>query len=291
MNPKDLLLILLVIIVWGLNFIAIKIGLQGMPPLLLAAMRFSTLLPVIFFIKPPKLKFRWLLAYSLLINFGQFAFLFSGIAFGMPAGMSSLVAQAQPFFTIFLAFLILKENIKLQNMVGLCVSALGLILISTSASTHVTALGMILTLFAALFWAAGNIVIKMIKHVDMMSLTIWGGLLTAVPFWICSFWFEGTSVIQHSFSQIHLITIIAVLYLTYAATVFGYGMWAKMLTKYPAGTVTPFTLLVPVVGLSSSAVYLNEQLTTTDLVGTVVVMTGLCINVFWDKFKPHPKKP
>lgn len=69
-----------------------------MPPLLLAGLRFLLVaFPAIFFVARPKVPLTLLLGYGLTISFGQFAFLFCAIKFGMPAGLASLVLQAQAF--------------------------------------------------------------------------------------------------------------------------------------------------------------------------------------------------
>jgi len=113
MSPRDLLLALVVIVVWGLNFVVIMVGLQDVPPMLLGALRFLlAALPAVFFIRPPRVPLRWLLAYGLTISLGQFAFLFSAMKVGMPAGLASLVLQSQAFFTLFFAALLLGERVR-----------------------------------------------------------------------------------------------------------------------------------------------------------------------------------
>lgn len=277
---QDLCLIMLVILAWGFNFVAIKVGLQEMPPILLGALRFSLLLIPAIFIPFPKIKLSLLVTYGLSINFGQFIFLFSAIKLGMPAGLSSLVLQSQAFFTLILASVILNESFKLQNIVGLTIAVIGLIVIGTHLDTNVTLAGLIVTLCAALCWAVGNITIKKAHGVDMLSLTVWGGLIAIIPFWLVSLFFEGTSHIKNALIHINLITLLAISYLTLIATILGYALWGKMLAKYPASFIAPFSLLVPVIGLTSTAMILDETLTLAELIGSIIIMIGLCINVF-----------
>ncbi|SUG78060.1 O-acetylserine/cysteine export protein [Salmonella enterica subsp. enterica] len=99
MSRKDGFLALLVVVVWGLNFVVIKVGLHHMPPLLLAGLRFLLVaFPAIFFVARPKVPLTLLLGYGLTISFGQFAFLFCAIKFGMPAGLASLVITGAGLF-------------------------------------------------------------------------------------------------------------------------------------------------------------------------------------------------
>jgi O-acetylserine/cysteine efflux transporter len=74
--------------------------------------------------------------------------------------------------------------------------------------------------------------------------------------------------------------VFAILYLAFIATIVGYSLWGKLLARYPAGSVAPFSLLVPVIGLASAAVFLGEGLSAAQVVGAALVMAGLVVNVF-----------
>ncbi|MCQ4269645.1 EamA family transporter [Pseudomonas kuykendallii] len=281
MSPKDLLLALVVIIVWGLNFVVIKVGLHGLPPMLLGALRFMlAAFPAVFFIKRPQIPLRWLLAYGLTISLGQFAFLFSAMYVGMPAGLASLVLQSQAFFTLFFAALFLSERIRPANLVGLVVAAGGLILIGAEGDRSMTLAGFVLTIAAASMWALGNIVTRKVGKVNLVGLVVWGSLIPPLPFFALSWMLEGPQTIEAALRGISLDSILALVYLAFGATILGYGLWSRLLSRYPTGQVAPFSLLVPVIGLSSSAWLLGEHLSAVQVVGATVVMLGLLINVF-----------
>jgi O-acetylserine/cysteine efflux transporter len=281
MSPKDLLLALVVIIVWGLNFVVIKVGLHGLPPMLLGALRFIlAAFPAVFFIKRPQIPLRWLLAYGLTISLGQFAFLFSAMHVGMPAGLASLVLQSQAFFTLFFAAAFLGERIRPANLLGLLVAAGGLILIGTEGDRSMTLAGFVLTIAAASMWAMGNIVTRKVGKVNLVGLVVWGSLIPPLPFFALSWMLEGPATIETALRGISLDSILALVYLAFGATILGYGLWSRLLSRYPTGQVAPFSLLVPVIGLSSSAWLLGEHLSTMQMIGAVVVMLGLLINVF-----------
>lgn len=285
MKPHHLITALIVIVLWGMNFVVIKIGLKGIPPLLLAALRFMFVaFPAIFFLAKPKVTFKWLLAYAATISFGQFAFLFSAIAVGMPAGLASLVLQAQAFFTVGLSALIFGDKLKTSNVLGMLIASLGLILLGSASinasASQVSLAGFILTLCAALSWACGNVVSKKIGSVNMLSLVAWSALLPIIPFVALSCLLDGVAVVWHSLSHISLNAILAILYLSGAASLIGYTLWGKLLAALPTHVVAPLTLLVPVVGLSSAWLLLDETLNSTQIIGAFVVMAGLIFNVF-----------
>jgi len=286
MPLKDLLLALVVIVAWGLNFVVIKVGLDGLPPMLLGGLRFVLVLfPAIFFIKRPQLPWRWLMAYGTTISLGQFAFLFEAMGNGMPPGLASLVLQSQAFFTLFFAAMFLGERLRAASLLGLLVAAGGLALIGSENGSHVPFLALVLTLCAAACWAMGNIITRRFGNIDLVALVIWGALIPPLPFFALSWWLEGPALIESSLRGIGLNSILALAYLAFIATMLGYSLWSGLLSRYPAGKVAPFSLLVPVVGLSSSALLLGERLSTLQCWGGVLVMVGLLINVFGSRLR------
>ncbi|EBG0199387.1 O-acetylserine/cysteine exporter [Salmonella enterica subsp. enterica serovar Enteritidis] len=287
MSRKDGFLALLVVVVWGLNFVVIKVGLHHMPPLLLAGLRFLLVaFPAIFFVARPKVPLTLLLGYGLTISFGQFAFLFCAIKFGMPAGLASLVLQAQAFFTMALGAFVFSERLQRKQLAGIALAIIGvLVLIEASLNgQHIAMSGFMLTLAAAFSWACGNIFNKKIMQHSprpaVMSLVVWSALIPILPFLQSSLLLEGADHITQSLITIDMTTILSLLYLAFVATILGYGIWGALLGRYETWRVAPLSLLVPVVGLASAAVLLGETLTGMQLAGAVLIMAGLYINVF-----------
>lgn len=281
MSPKDLLLALLVIVVWGLNFVVIKVGLHGMPPMLMGALRFMlAAFPAILFVRRPQVPLRWMLAYGMTISLGQFAFLFYAMYVGMPAGLASLVLQSQAFFTLFFAALFLGERLRGSNLFGLLVAASGLVLIGLQGGQAMTLAGFALTIAAASMWALGNVVTRKLSKVNLVGLVVWGSLIPPLPFLALSLWLEGPALISQSLRSLGLDSMLVLAYLAFGATILGYGLWSRLLSRYPASQVAPFSLLVPVVGISSSGLLLGERLGALQMAGAALVMAGLLINVW-----------
>lgn len=280
MSPKDLLLALVVIIVWGMNFVVIRVGLDNIPPMLLGGLRFLlAAFPAILFIKRPQMPLRWLVAYGATISLGQFAFLFSAMKVGMPAGLASLVLQSQAFFTLFFAVFFLGERLRLANLIGLLIAASGLLLIGTQGDRSMTLAGFLLTIGAASMWALGNIVTRKVGRVNLIGLVVWGSLIPPIPFFALSWLLEGPEAISGALRGFDLDSLLVLVYLAFGATILGYGLWSRLLSRYPANTVAPFSLLVPVVGLTSAALLLDEHLGLLQATGAALVMLGLVINV------------
>ncbi len=297
MSFKDKLLALCVVFVWGLNFVVIKIGVENMPPLLLAGLRFVLVaFPALLFVKRPQVPLRWLIAYGMTISFGQFAFLFFAIKLGMPVGLASVMLQAQAFFTILFGVLLLSEKLCWHHIAGMLVTVFGMVILATAGmeneatagmegqlSSGITLTTIICILAAALSWGLGNISNKMIMRdhpTPVMSLVVWSALVPIVPFFACCWLFDGSAVIADSLLNIQLPTVLALCYLAFIATFVGYGIWGYLLSRYETWRVTPLTLLVPVVGIFSGALILDERLSPQQMLGALVIIVGLLLNVF-----------
>lgn len=287
MNKIDRLLALCVVVIWGINFVIIKFGLEGIPPFLLGGLRFLfVLFPAVFFVRMPKVPLRLLVMYGLAMNFAQFAFLFCAIKFGMPAGLASLVMQAQAFLTLLLCALFFGEKIKINHMVGIAIAGIGIAILGMGQAplANVTAVGFILTLCAATSWACGNVVNKHIGRVShgdsVFSVVVWSSAIPILPFLLCSYLFEGPDVMINSLTHIDLKGILSIAYLSFAASIFGYSIWGKLLSRYETWRVAPLTLLVPLVGLAAAWIILDETLSISQLSGAILIMMGLLVNVF-----------
>ena len=282
MPLKDWFAALIVIAAWGINFVVIKVALFEIPPLLLGAVRFTLVaFPAIFFIKRPAVSLRSLMEYALIISFAQFIFLFTAIYIGMPAGLASLVLQSQAFFTVLIAAWFLHEGVRRHNVVGIAVAVLGLVLIGWGARPgSVSVLGFTFTICAAICWAIGNIVVKGFGDIDMLALVVWGALIPPIPFFVLSWFIEGPELIGHSLTHMTFLGFGALIYLVLIATIVGFVLWGRLLARHPASKVAPLSLLIPVIGLVSSALLLDEHMAPIQWIGGAIVMVGLAVNTF-----------
>ncbi|QKS27911.1 MAG: EamA family transporter [Candidatus Accumulibacter similis] len=284
MQPRDLVLALLVVTVWGLNFSVIRIGVADVPPLLLGALRFLlAAFPALLFLRPPKVPWRLYLAYGMTISVGQFAFLFSAIHLGMPSGLASLVLQSQAFLTMVFATFWLNERWRGHQLGGLLLAAGGLALIGSAHGLTMPLAGFLLTLAAATMWAIGNIVTRAVSHcgpINQLAFVVWASLVPPLPFLVLSLLLEGLPAIDAAIGALSLRSFAAVAYLAWAATLLGYGLWTRLLARYPVNQVAPFSLLVPLVGLTTGWLAFGETLQPVHFAGAALLMLGLAINLF-----------
>jgi O-acetylserine/cysteine efflux transporter len=280
MPIRDLLLALGVVTLWGLNFVAIKWGVDEVSPFLLTALRYiGCALPAIFFVRRPNVSWGLLLAYGMSVGVLQFSFLFSAVRLGMPAGLASLVMQMQVFFTLGLAALFLGERPTPLRLTGAGIALLGLCTIGAEHIGGAVLIPLLMTLLAAFFWSVSNIVTKRAGKVDMFAFVIWGSLVPPLPMLALSLLLEGPGPLL-ALPFVSPQAIFSVLFIAYGSTLLGYGGWAILLGRYPAGLVTPFALLVPVIGFAAAFVFLGEAVSALEMVGSLLIFAGLMLNVF-----------
>ena len=287
MAPRHILLALLVAFVYGVAFVAIKLAVLEIPPLLVTGWRFLlTAVPLVFFIKPPKVAFYWPIAFGLVQGVLMFGLIFSAISLGMPGGLTSLVAQLQVFFTIgFAAFLFAERPLK-HHYIGAGIAFLGIFITGWSKFQDATPLlPFMMVVLAAACWGIANIIAKAARPPDMLAVIIWGSLAAPLPLFFASMIIEGTSFAVPNVMP-SMTAIGAVFFMAYFSTVFAFTAWNWLLGRYPAATVTPFALLIPIFGFSSMAAVFGERISVLTMVGALVVFIGLAINVFGAKLFP-----
>ncbi len=283
LSLRHFLLALSVVAVWGTNFVVIQVALAALPPLLFAALRFALVFfPFCLFLPRPAVPWRDLILYGLLIGVGQFGLLFVAMHGHITPGLASLVIQTQVFFTIFLSMRISGERVRPLQWLALAVAVTGIGVIMSHTDSSTTPLGLALILLAAASWAAGNMVARgssQAASVNVVAYVVWSGIFAAVPLLALSIIFEGPVAIMRGLNLAGPGTWLAVAWQSVGNSLFGYAMWAWLLARYPAATVSPMALLVPVFGMAASSLLLAEPMPLWKLAAMALVMAGLGLNM------------
>ena len=279
MSVKDGALAMLTVVLWGVAFVATRIGLDSFSPPQLVALRFLIASLPAFFVAPPPVGWPILIAAGLTLYAGQFLFQFFGIANGMPVGLAALVVQTQALFTVLFAALLLRERPSRRQIAGLLVAFVGLAVIAATVGHDLSLLGFVLTLVSPVSFGIGNILLKRIGGTADLALMAWMSLVPPLPAIAISLVLDGPEGFAHAIAVAPWAGWGAAFYLGVVATVLAYTIWGNLLRRYPVAAVTPFALLVPFVGALSSALVFGERFGPVRLLGMGCVLLGLAVIV------------
>ncbi|PYC81767.1 EamA family transporter [Streptomyces tateyamensis] len=280
MKPRHLALAVLVAAVWGLNFVLIDVGLKNFPPLLFCALRFTVVaVPAVFFVGRPRVAWRWVLAVGLVLGVVKFGLLFLGMHAGMPAGLSSLVLQSQAVFTVPFAAVLLRERPGGQRIAGLALASAGVLLAAVDHGLGGPVKAFALVIAAAVAWGLSNVLTRKAAPPDLLRWMVWVSAVPPLPLLGLSLLVEGGSADLHALRSIDAAGLGAVAYVGLLSTLFGFAAWGFLLRSYDASAVAPFSLLVPVFGMSSAWLLLGERITPAAGAAALLVIAGIGLSV------------
>jgi O-acetylserine/cysteine efflux transporter len=286
LSPIHAALAVLVMAIWGTNFVVIKLGLASFPPLTFAALRFVfAALPAVFFFRRPAVPLWSVAAYGLFIGVGQFGLLYIAMQGLISPGLASLVVQVQAFFTIGLSMAFTGERLKGFQLAALALAAAGLAWLIAHGGADARPLGVVLVMAAALSWAAGNTVQRAVQPARVLPFVVWSSLFAAPPLIGLALVVDGWDTASRSLVHAGPGAWAAVVWQSVGNTLFGYGVWAWLLARHPAAVIAPMALLVPVFGMAASAALLGEPLADWKLTAAGLVLAGLAINTFWPAWR------
>ncbi|AZT94680.1 MAG: EamA family transporter [Brevibacterium aurantiacum] len=279
MRPVHYMLALLVVVLWGVNFIFIDFGLRDWPPLLLVAARFTLVVfPAIFFVKFPRGDFRRILLIGVFMSAGQFGLLYTSMFLGLPAGLTSIVIQIQAAFTVLVAALALREFPNRRQIIGILIGLSGLGVIGLSLQASVPIAAFLVALGASLSWAIGNVIARGVKEgTNGVQMTVWSALVVPVPLFVLSLLVDGPAEVAHALAHPTWGVVASIVYTAGCASLIGYVIWNSLLARFPASQVAPFSLLVPLVGVLSAWLVLGDRPTVPELIGGVLLLLGVAV--------------
>ena len=290
LSLRDALLALAIMLVWGTNFVIIRIGLDTLPPLFFAALRFTfVLLPAAFFLKRPKISWGNLSLYGVAIGFGQFGLLFIAMNGMISPGLASLVIQMQVFFSIGFSMLRNGERLGPHQLLAFALALAGMAVIAAHNGPHAghgtTLMGLFLTLAAAASWALANQSAKEAgaahPGINMLAYVVWSAIFSLPPLYLLALWHDGWPAIAAGLAHATPATWAVVLWQSVGNTMFGYGCWAYLTARYPAATISPMSLLVPLFGFAAAWAWLGEPMEGWKIGAAALVMSGLAINLLY----------
>ncbi|OOF15923.1 permease [Salinivibrio sp. PR932] len=279
MNAKSIALALTVVVIWGVNFSVIKVGLHTLPPILFSGLRFLIVaIPAVLFVPRPRVPLWQLLTVGLSLGVIKFSLLFVAMDADASAGIASLLLQAQVIFTILLSAVLLREVVTRAQGLGLFIALSGFALFFLTTTGSATLTGVTMIVAAAFFWAIANLVMKQMPGVNLMHFMVWVSLIPPLPLFALSYLLES----QHPLQLLQATPLsgwLSIAYVGYISTLVAFALWGWLLNQHTSASVTPFALLIPIVGMSAASIGLGERLSPIEWVGAGLIVVGLTISV------------
>ena len=278
MSSRDSLLAALVATIWGFNFVVIDWGMDGVPPLVLVAVRFAVvMLPALFLVPSPNAPWRTVAAVGAFMSLGQFAFLYVAMDAGLPPGLAALVLQAQVIFTIVIAAGVLRERPTRAQVWGVVVGSAGLVVVGFGRGGDVPAMALGLCVLGALSWGIGNVISRSAGVVGGLSL------VSGRPWWCrsrccCSPW-SSTARRRWptAFAAFGWQAALSTLYTAGLASLVGYAIFNSLLARNESAYVVPWVLLAPVVAMASAYLLLDQVPSAGESAGGLLLVIGVLV--------------
>lgn len=272
-----MLLAAFIAVIWGVNFVVSAIFVDHMPPMLFAAVRFTLVIfPAVLFVPRPGIGWRKTVGVGFFIGVMQFSLMFIAMHLGMSGGLASLLIQLQTLFTVLLAAVFLAERPTPRQIVGIALGLVGLAIVGLGRGGSAM-LPFLLMIAAAFFWGCGNCVMRSARAKSGLSLTVWSSLVAPIPLFLGSLVVDGPDAIGDSFHHIDWWFVIGMIYTAYIATLFGFAIWSRLLAKYPAGLVVPWSLMTPPAGIVTAIIVRGEYPSALEVVGAVVIILAVLL--------------
>lgn len=267
--------VLLVVFLWSFNAVAVKLGVQEIPPLLMTTLRFMIVaLLVVPFTRIRREQVKLVLCLSFTFGVLHFSMLFLGFSH-VDGGTAVLIGQLGTPIATLLAVIFLKERMYPHQAAGLLLSFAGVAIISGGPSIpNVTYL--IILLVSAAGWGWSNILVKTGPKIHPVTMLGWSSFFAIPQVALASYLFEDhqwerlTEATWHGWS--------GVVYSAVGSSLLAYSLWYGLLKKLPVNKVMPYSLLCPVGAIALGYLVMDEALTPDKVIGAAVVIMGVALS-------------
>jgi O-acetylserine/cysteine efflux transporter len=286
-RPFHKLIAIFVCFLWGFHFVVMKIGMREVPFLTYGWFRFVLSSIPIFFIKRPTVGLKPLFLIGLFNGVIHPILILMAIDVGLSAGLAALLLQIQAFFTVLLSMIVFKTKPKKQEMWGMAISFLGIIILAIERGGHMSMWGLIFMIISSFFMAWTNILYRQSGQFDPLALAVWMSAVPAIMLMPVNGVIHGASETWHLISNLSPLTWGCFFFTAALSTGLGTTLWARLFQLYPPEKVIPFSLMIPVFGILSSWIVFDEAITWGMSGAMAIVFVGLIINQFPQR--PSPK--
>lgn len=275
MAPQHLLFMLLICTIWGFNFVAAKVGVGEVPPLLFAGLRFAILFVLLIpFLKVAPGRMRDIAIIAMFNGAIHFGLMFIGVSLTAASVMAVIVQLNVPFATM-LSIVFLGEIVHWRRWTGIAMTFLGVMIVSFDPHVFDSLTGVLFGAAAALSGAVAAIYMRRLTNVGVFQLQSWTSAITAPCLLLASLLFETGQV--DAITNASWIAWAALLFTAFGASLVGHNGYYYLLQRYEVSLIAPLSLLSPILGVVFGIAVLEEPMTTRIVVGAATAFVGVGI--------------
>ncbi len=277
MKPADLAIALGIMLMWGLNFVMAKIGLEHWPPIFFVMLRFAMVAALLLpFVRLPKAHLARLVLLSVVLGSLHFPLMFTAMSH-LDAGTAAVVVQLQVPFAALLGHFIYKDRLGWRSIVGMALAFGGVLLITGEPRLSGQLFAVGLVVIAAFMFAVANIQMKALGDLDGNTINAWTGLFAAPQLLAISLLLEHGQI--EALQSVTWPALGALFYQVVIMVIISYALWYRLLRKYSVAQVMPLTLLLPILGVLSGVLLLGEPMTWQKALGGLLTVIGVGVIV------------
>ncbi|WP_432474232.1 DMT family transporter [Amphritea sp. HPY] len=258
--------------IWGLNVVVMKIGVTDMAPLLFTGMRFVLLsLLLLPFVKIPRTAIRQVIGLAMIMGVGHFCVLSIGLRY-VDSVVAGLILLLGAPLSSLLAFIFLNERLRVLQMVAVCIAGLGAIVPTLLEGAVDIQAGALLILLCVLMWAIGNLKIRNLSNLPLLTLQFWIGFISA-PLCLLAYWLNPAEVsLAAQFTSNSMLSLV---YVVCGSSILAYWLWYQLIKRHGINSVVNFVLLQPVVTMVAGYLILGELMSGLQLAGGAVTLLAM----------------
>jgi O-acetylserine/cysteine efflux transporter len=276
MKPQDIGLALTVAVIWGCNFVFAKYAIMHFGALMTMGIRLALVGALIIpFTKVPRIPKKDMFKISFINGVLHHGFIFTAIGSTLTIGTIVVLNQLNVPFSSILAYILLKDKIKMRRFFGILISFIGIFIVfGVPEVSKENLIAIFCVIMGALTMAITNIEIKKLGNFDALPFLGWVSLMASPFLILLSLIIEPFRI--ESFQIISLKVYLSFGYMM-ISSIIGYGIWFSLLQKYSVNLMAPFTLLTPVFGMIAAAGILKEKITQELILGALITLIGVAI--------------
>lgn len=283
MSPKDVLAALLCSALWGTNFAIIKIALSQIPPLFFSGLRLGLVgILLMGWVKIPRQHFLALFLMSITLYSLNFGLMMIGLH-EIDAGLAAIITELEVPFSAILAALFLKDRMQGLQILGLVIAFIGAYFVCNTPAVTGNITPILFIIGATCSYAFSNIQIKWLPKIDALTIVVYASLFAAPQLLLASAMLEENQL--SALTTIDFQTGLACIYTCTMATL-SFFIWTRLIKIYSVNQIIPFGLLIPLFGVLSGILLLDEEITLKIIFGGIITIAGVWLVLYKPKTAP-----